>query len=493
MRFDDRLRTVLAQPAREPHDRAVRWRQLVELAARAGPDGDGGLLQQAIDAIREDSGQVDERVRVAAALAIASLNLPAGLVAAFAADRLNVAAPIFAGARLSASEWKQVAAEASDECRDFISTMGFGKPRPDGGPSAPAEPPPGEKPKPIPSISDVVARIERIRHSRESGNEQPALDEDASGTARLFRWECNEAGEIDWVEGAPRGAFVGHSIAQRGIAGGVDLRVERAFASRAPFHDGVLELPSDVPVGGTWKISGVPAFDRSSGRFSGYRGIAERPAEGQQGGSGMPADSASLRELAHEIRTPLNAIIGFAEIISGEHLGPAESRYRERAAEIVAHARALLSAVEDLDFAAKLRSGDRHTQADLADCLARAWDKVEQEASARGVPIYVTAAEQPARCRVDAELAERLLERLAIAVIGFANTGDRLTFHVGADCTVTVNRPPSLEQVDLQPDRNRRSADSATLPVRLVMGLARTAGGDLDVSGDSLVLRLPVA
>ena len=491
MQFDDRLRTVLAQPVSDPHDRAVRWRQLVELAARGGPDGDGGLLEHAIDLIREDSGRVDKSVRVSAALAIASLELPVELVAAFAADRLNVAAPILAGARLSASDWKRVADQASDECRDFISTMRSGKPQPGGGSIAPPESPPSDDSRPIPSISDVVARIERLRHSRDAEEEAPAPGEDSPGAALLFRWECNEVGEIDWVEGAPRGPLVGHSIAQRGMAGGVDRTVERAFASRAPFHDGVLELPDDVAVGGTWKISGVPAFDRSSGRFSGYRGIAERPY--QQAGAEIPADSASLRELAHEIRTPLNAIIGFAEIISGEHLGPAKRRYRERAAEIVAQARALLSAVEDLDFAAKLRSGDGHAQADLTECLARAWDRIEQEARARGVRVNVAAAEQPVPCRVDPELAERLLERFAIAVIGYAGKDDWLTFHVGGDCSVTVNRPPSLEQVDLQPDRNRRSADSATLPIRLVMGLARTAGGDLDVGGDSLVLRLPVA
>ena len=491
MRFDDRLRTVLAQPAADPHDRAVRWRQLVELSARASPDGDGDLLQQSIGAIRADASQVDERVRVAAALAVATLNLPVELVAAFAADRLNVAAPILAGARLTASEWSRVAGQASDECRAFISTLRPGQPQPGGGSSSPADPPSGEESKPIPSISEVVARIERLRGAREA-TEAPAEAPEPNGSPRLFRWECNESGEIDWVEGAPRGALVGHTIAQRGIAGGVDGSVERAFAARTPFHGGLFELPGDVAVGGQWKISGVPAFDRESGRFHGYRGIAERP--GESGAAPSPlSDSASLRELAHEIRTPLNAIIGFAEIISGEHLGPAESRYRERAAEIVSQARLLLSAVEDLDFAARLRSGDGAATADIAECLARAWPEVEREAHARGVRVTVEAGEKPAHCRADPDLAQRLIERFCIAVIGYCGEGESLAFRVGEDCTLEVDRPQALAGVDLHPDRNRRAADSATLPLRLVMGLARTAGGDLDVSGGSLVLSLPKA
>jgi hypothetical protein len=36
LRFDDRLLTVLNQPAGDRHDVAVRWRQLVDLVARAG-------------------------------------------------------------------------------------------------------------------------------------------------------------------------------------------------------------------------------------------------------------------------------------------------------------------------------------------------------------------------------------------------------------------------------------------------------------------------
>jgi hypothetical protein len=35
VRFDDRLLTVLNQPAGDRHDVAIRWRQLVDLVARA--------------------------------------------------------------------------------------------------------------------------------------------------------------------------------------------------------------------------------------------------------------------------------------------------------------------------------------------------------------------------------------------------------------------------------------------------------------------------
>lgn len=171
----------------------------------------------------------------------------------------------------------------------------------------------------IPSISEVVARIERLRQSREHEPDQP-LPEPAQPhqppepsepseppePARLFRWECDESGEIAWVEGAPRGALIGRSIARGDEDGELDVRIERAFSLRMPFRDADFELAEGSSVGGSWKISGMPAFEPSSGRFAGYRGIAERErAEATEEAPMFPVrDPDSLRELAHEIQDP---------------------------------------------------------------------------------------------------------------------------------------------------------------------------------------------
>ena len=80
MRFDDRLATVLAQPVGSPRDRAIRWRQLVDLVARSGGMGDPALVAAAIDAIRADAARVDENVRAATARAIAGHSPPLPLL-----------------------------------------------------------------------------------------------------------------------------------------------------------------------------------------------------------------------------------------------------------------------------------------------------------------------------------------------------------------------------------------------------------------------------
>ena len=111
----------------------------------------------------------------------------------------------------------------------------------------------------------------------------------------------------------------------------------------------------------------MPAFEPADGRFAGYRGVARREEAMPPPAGSVPAppspDHDSLREMVHEIKTPLNAIIGFAEIIDGQYLGPAHRSYRERAAEIVGQARTLL----ERDRRSRLRR-----QAPIAAARARA-------------------------------------------------------------------------------------------------------------------------
>src|ERR1041384_3306893 len=134
-----------------------------------------------------------------------------------------------------------------------------------------------------------------------------------------------------------------------------------------------MTVAGDGLVSGEWRISGVPAFEPNDGRFAGYRGIAlrEAPSAEDPESPEFLADPDSLRELVHEIKTPLNAIIGFAEIIDGQYLGPADRRYPERASDIVGEARSLLGAIDDLDFAAKIHSSTRveERRADLGEQL----------------------------------------------------------------------------------------------------------------------------
>ena len=510
MKFDDRLATILAVRPDGAHDRAVRWRQLVDLVARAGPDADGPVIAQALDQIREGQLEVATPLRAAAARAIAGRPLLPALLRTFAADSLDVAAPLLTAIVPD----DDLLAAASPDVLRFLEAMHPALAR-----RASATPPPPPVPPPaapattdMPSISQLLDRLEKLSAQRaeparvaELVTASPTPRPDAPAPSppdatSLFRWECGPGGNIGWVDGAPRGALVGRSIARAMPDEGVDRDVERAFARRAPFRDASLALPDVGVVAGRWLISGVPAFAQGDGRFVGYRGIARRaealaaPVVAARPG---PLDPAALRELVHEIKTPLNAIIGFAEIIDGQYLGPAQSGYRARAAEIVIQARILLAGVDDLDFAARLRgrdAGDSPTS-DFAEFFAPFAEKLRDDAAALGVTLAVDAPPHEGLCSLDRELAERLLDRFTGAVLAAASAGETLRLAVRREdgfCALRLSRPRALEGLS-EAALLGGTDGGADFSLRMVVGLAHIVGGKLAADGSDLVLRMPMA
>jgi hypothetical protein len=358
-----------------------------------------------------------------------------------------------------------------------------------------------------PSLHEVVARIERRRRNRAAQQVAGAAPGAVShASANLFRWECGPNGEIAWVDGAPRGPLVGRSIARAQDQDGdrISEELARAFTMRAPFRDALLAVAGEGPVAGEWKVSGVPAFEPTDGRFAGYRGIALRDVPAAAAAPDVPGpelpDPDSLRELVHEIKTPLNAIIGFAEIIDGQFLGPADRGYRERAADIVAQARLLLGAIDDLDFAAKVHSpgATAARRVDLAELFASAAGSLKDLAEARGVQLELPRIRQSAIAAVEPELTDRLLFRLASAVIERAEAGERVRLSVdvsGERWRVSITRPTALRGSGsaLLSETGDERDQGAALQLRLVRGLARVAGGDLTMTATAFALFFPKA
>jgi hypothetical protein len=495
VRFDDRLLTVLGQPAGDRHDAAVRWRQLVDLIARAGrPNGASPAVAQAIEEVRREAPNVDQDLRAAAARAVAALPLPLGLLEYFASDKLPVGAPVLAAATLDSGQWRALLEIADEETRRFIETL---HPELKLDPLEASEAPEGS---PGPSLHDVVERVERRRHGKSQRRSAPNGGIETPESPALFHWECGPSGEIGWVEGAPRGALIGRSIARSQESDGdrVDQEVVRAFAMRAPFRDANLVVAGEGPIAGEWKISGVPAFEPADGRFAGYRGIALREAPPARSPD-ILTDPDSLRELVHEIKTPLNAIIGFAEIIDGQYLGPADRRYRERAADIVTQARLLLTAIDDLDFAAKIHSSgaSARPRTNLGEVVERATPALRKLAEQQSVELEASRTTRDLSAFVQPELADRLICRMFAAILERTEAGERLRLSVdqaGSHCSVSISRPEALQ---------RRSAEelfgSAKEPgiegfsLSLVRGLARVAGGDILTPPTNVALVFPRA
>ena len=532
MRFDDMIATALAQPADRPDRRDAQWRQLVDLLAQRRPDTGEAVATEAYASLRATRESVAPAVRRQAALALAGRRVDPELIAFFSEDNAAVAAPLLAAARLEPDAWIALlprlgpAARALLRHRDDLDPQvrhalaAFGSSdfvlEKADSPAAGA----GESES---QIRELVARIEAYRKQRDSEppapHPVPALD---AAPAERFRWETGTDGILVWVEGAPRGALVGQSIAW--IAGpgqyGVDGQAAGGFEKRAPFRDARFSVAGDGPAAGDWRISGIPFFDPASGSFLGYRGTARRPrpdeiaraaAEAAPGvfGTQFPADS--LRQLIHELRTPLNAIIGFAEMIEGQYMGPAAAPYRGRAAAIMEQARGLLGAVDDLDTAARLESRRLELEESAVDAAALLWrlhESYARIAAQRGSRIDVQVAEGLPQARVEPATAERMFARMLAGTIGLAGEGETIRASLGVEARGTkpllclsVDRPRSLaglgEEALLDPgyspDGDWPGAPALGLgfSLRLVRNLAEAVGGALAIEETRFALRLP--
>jgi signal transduction histidine kinase len=529
MRFDDMIATVLAQPADRPDRRAARWRQLVDLLAqrRAGPQG--AEAEAAFAFLRRHREEVAPEIRREAARSLAGLAVDPELILFFAEDKPSLVAPLIAGARLDAPDWLAIlprlgpAARAllrhrHDLTTEVVQALGaFGAADfvIEGAAAASA---PGES-----HIRELVERIESFRRHREEerrvGPTPPAADE----RAESFRWETGTDGILRWVESAPREALIGLSLAT--IAGpgqhGVDGQAAGAFEKKSPFRDARLSVAGAGPSSGDWRISGVPFFDPVRGSFLGYRGTARRPRadevaraadeEEQPGlfGTRLPADS--LRQLIHELRTPLNAIAGFAEMIEGQYMGPAASGYRARAGDILEQARRLITAVDDLDTAARIETRRlelEESAVDAAALIARLHESYERIAGQRGAALTLALAPGLPPARVEAGAAERMFARLLAATVGLAGPGETIAAAMdteqGPDGTMLhllLDRPQAIAGIGesalldpgYSPEGDWPGAPALGLgfALRLVRNLAEASGGSLLIGAERIALLLP--
>ncbi|PTS81532.1 histidine kinase, partial [Sphingomonas sp. HMWF008] len=267
---------------------------------------------------------------------------------------------------------------------------------------------------------------------------------------------------------------------------------------------------------GRWRITGVPVFDRASGRFTGYRGTARRPradetAEPVRETRNPAADA--LRQLVHELRTPTNAIAGFAEMIESQMLGPVPAPYRAHAAAIRMQTSGLLAAIDDIDMAARiethaldLRTGD----VPVTPLLDRVIADLTPLATLRGASLQRWISHDALAILGDDRAVERLIARLLATLVASGSAGERIGVVASGDdgiVTLTFDRPAALAAyaeealltIDAEAEAERADEQGGApllgtgFALRLARNLATELRGSLTIGDKALTLRLPAA
>ncbi|MBB3263145.1 signal transduction histidine kinase [Azospirillum sp. OGB3] len=134
-----------------------------------------------------------------------------------------------------------------------------------------------------------------------------------------------------------------------------------------------------------------------------------------------------VHHLSHELRTPLNAVLGFAQIIHDEMMGPNNPRYREYAGQIAAAGVYMLDLINNLLDLARIEAGrmDLHEEAcNLSLLVDLTFGMMQPRACEAAVALCMEIPEDLPSLHGDASQIRQMLTNLIGNAIKFAPPKD---------------------------------------------------------------------
>lgn len=541
MLFDDRLATVLRAPAEGGAAARTQFRQLLDLLGTAPGEASDRLTAAAYTRLDELAAMIpaDEQSRILREPGLRLRNRQ--LLAALADGEPKPAAAALATARLGEADWLELVPELPIIARGFLrhrrdlpesvralldrlGVRDFVLPQPEGlqqqRHSPEREPDPATAGGTPPAgdgedegIRGLLRRIEAFRQERRdapSSPQVPSGDGPQSGSQDLpdrFDFVSDAHGRISWASTEFAPFAVGMQLMHEapGVTAAIDGRTSLLMRRHQPLRGAPLRIDAMEAISGEWRIDAEPVFARPSGAFEGYRGRIRRPVRpSAEDRHDTVADR--MRQALHELRTPVNAIQGFAEIIQQQLFGPAPNEYRALAAAVTVDAARLLAAFEEIDRLARLESGALELtsgEADMRAVLGETVRRLEAALASRNAGFTLTISGEIFAVGIDRVEAMLLAWRVLATFAGQMASGERLALALESKAgrvSIEVPLPASLAQQEdvfvVRPPETRPVISAGTFgsgfSLRLARAEAASAGGQLDIVGERLVMALPL-
>lgn len=142
------------------------------------------------------------------------------------------------------------------------------------------------------------------------------------------------------------------------------------------------------------------------------------------------AKSDFLARVSHEIRTPLNAIIGFAEVMMEERLGPiGAERYKEYLKDVHSSGEHVLSLVNDLLDLSKIEAGKMELEFDRVDAnavIADCASIMQTQANKARIVMRLSLAPRLPPVRADQRSLKQILLNLLSNALKFNEPGGQV-------------------------------------------------------------------
>lgn len=226
------------------------------------------------------------------------------------------------------------------------------------------------------------------------------------------------------------------------------------------------------------------------------------------------AKSRFLAVMSHELRTPLAGVIGFAELLHKEILGPTTERQREALSRITMSTWHLVSIIDEILALARVEAGKeevRIEEADLAAITQEVARIMEPQIDTSRLSLSLDGCEAPAFMQTDPGKVRQILINLMGNAVKFTSQGevrvrldrsdpDRILVHVhdtgpGIETADHDRIFEAFTQVD---SPHSRDVAGTGLGLAICRRLARLLGGDVVLDshpgkGSTFTLVLPKA
>lgn len=183
-----------------------------------------------------------------------------------------------------------------------------------------------------------------------------------------------------------------------------------------------------------------------------------------------------LAHVSHEIRTPLNAIIGFADMMATERLGPiGHARYIEYANDIGRSGRHVLDIVNDLLDISKIEAGEMDldfVSVGLNETIAEAVSLVQPQANTQRVIIRTALSHSVPPVVADLRSVKQIVLNILSNAIRFTPSGGQIVVSTSYEANGSV----VLRVRDTGIGMTRSELELAMKPFRQVAGASRKRG-----------------
>jgi len=207
----------------------------------------------------------------------------------------------------------------------------------------------------------------------------------------------------------------------------------------------------------------------------------------------LQSRTAFFASLGHELKTPLNAILGYAEVMQAELMGPMPRPYADYPAIIHESGTDLLLLVDDILDLARAEAGKPRLEPEPVDLTASAESVIRQlsaQASRAGVTLKLKAAGE-VWAEADARAVRQIWQNLISNAIKYSPRGKAVTLETRIDAGAAVlsvtDRGAGIAPADLdrltEPFAQGAGAKPGTgLGLSVVRSFAELHGGALHIA-----------